>query len=88
MSLPGNRDRGENQGSKIEKAEGSCQPLESELEKPSSIFVILRPAVEVEGSAAYRERTPPSAAWKDTDLCTLGRTANACSPWSLGSRVH
>lgn len=40
-----------------ERERGSCQPLESEFEKLSSIFAILRPVVEGKGSAAYRDRT-------------------------------
>lgn len=59
MSLLGNRGGEGNQENKVgrQKERESCQPLESEPEKLSSIFAILRPVVEGKGSDAYRDRT-------------------------------
>lgn len=49
LSRLGNRDKGRNKKAKLE-GRGSCQPLESDLEQPPSIFAVLKPAMEVEGS--------------------------------------
>lgn len=77
---------------------GSWQPLESELEQPSSVFAVLRPAMDMEGSTAFRDRirmTLPHQLLGNAPICKAehvisshGRNANVCSAWSPGSQVH
>lgn len=101
MSLQGNRGGGGNQGNKVGRPREPRQSLESELEKPSSIFAILRPAVEMEGSPAYRDRpqmTFPHQLPGKAPVCeaglviphtrTIRRIANVYSAQSSGSQVH
>lgn len=65
-----NRSTGRNKKAKFE-GRGSCQPLESELEQLPSIFVVLRPVMEMEGSLpSETEFLNPSrsAAWEYANL--------------------